>query len=101
MTLNPTRLLSYLIIKTVVITVLSYTVSCVSHSYFLISTDLKILFFSISHFRYTKIKQQYDLKQQEVEHLKEKLEAGSHHQQLEEINSLRQNIGLCRVFLEP
>jgi len=45
-----------------------------------------------------KINQQYNLKQQEVENLKEKLEAGSHHQQLEEINSLKQNIGMyCKV----
>ncbi|XP_053388241.1 structural maintenance of chromosomes protein 2-like [Mercenaria mercenaria] len=42
--------------------------------------------------RYTKLKQEYDLKQQEVEHLKEKLEQGSHHQQLEEINTLKENI---------
>ncbi|KAL4236668.1 Structural maintenance of chromosomes protein 2 [Mactra antiquata] len=42
--------------------------------------------------RFTKLKQQYDLKQQEVELLKEKLEQGSHHQQLEEIASLRENI---------
>ena len=48
--------------------------------------------------RYMKINQQYNLKQQEVENLKEKLEAGSHHQQLEEINSLKQNIGMyCKV----
>ncbi|XP_060555176.1 LOW QUALITY PROTEIN: structural maintenance of chromosomes protein 2-like [Ruditapes philippinarum] len=42
--------------------------------------------------RFTKLKQEYDLKQQEVEHLKEKLEQGSHHQQLEEINTLKENI---------
>ncbi|XP_053395327.1 structural maintenance of chromosomes protein 2-like [Mercenaria mercenaria] len=42
--------------------------------------------------RYTKLKQEYDLKQQEVEHLKERLEQGSHHQQLEEINTLKENI---------
>lgn len=42
--------------------------------------------------RFMKVKQQYDLKQQEVEHLKERLELGSHHQQLEEVNTLRQNI---------
>ncbi|XP_052777635.1 structural maintenance of chromosomes protein 2-like [Mya arenaria] len=42
--------------------------------------------------RYTKIKQQFDLKQQEVDHLKERMEQGSHHQQLEEINLLRSNM---------
>lgn len=42
--------------------------------------------------RFTKLKHDYDLKQQEVEHLKEKLEQGSHHQQLEEINTLKENI---------
>lgn len=42
--------------------------------------------------KFTKMKHQYDLKCQEVEHLKERLEQGSHHQQLEEINSLKENI---------
>ena len=39
------------------------------------------------------MKHQYDLKLQEVEHLKDRLEQGSHHQQLEEVNTLKESIG--------
>ena len=46
----------------------------------------------ISDFRFTKVKHQYDLKLQEVEHLKDRLEQGSHHQQLEEVNALKDSI---------
>ncbi|XP_071166504.1 structural maintenance of chromosomes protein 2-like [Mytilus edulis] len=42
--------------------------------------------------RYTTIKQQYDLKVNESELLKARLEQSSHHQQLEEINSLQASI---------
>ncbi|KAK3612696.1 hypothetical protein CHS0354_042222 [Potamilus streckersoni] len=42
--------------------------------------------------KYTQIKQQYDLKLQEVELMKTRMEQGSHHQQLEEINSLQKSI---------
>lgn len=44
-----------------------------------------------------KVKQQYELKQQEVELLKGKIEAGTHHQQLQEIETLRNNIGEYKV----
>ncbi|KAH9489831.1 Structural maintenance of chromosomes protein 2 [Bulinus truncatus] len=39
--------------------------------------------------KYTEVKQQYDLKLQEAEHLKVRLEQSSHHQQLEEVNTLK------------
>ena len=51
------------------------------------------------YFRFTKVKHQYDLKLQEVEHLKERLEQGSHHQQLEEVNALKDSIGELSNFI--
>ena len=53
----------------------------------------------ITDFRFTKVKHQYDLKLQEVEHLKDRLEQGSHHQQLEEVNALKDSISefLCHA----
>lgn len=43
--------------------------------------------------RYTTLKQKYDLKVQEAELLQARLEQGSHHQQLEEIETLKNSIG--------
>ena len=43
--------------------------------------------------RFTSFKQKYDLKVQEAELVKARLEQGSHHQQLEEIQSLQKSIG--------
>lgn len=43
--------------------------------------------------KYEQVKQHYDLKCQEVELLKTRLEQSSHHQQLEEINMLQKSIG--------
>merc|ERR1711971_1017182 len=42
---------------------------------------------------YTSLKQKYDLKVQEVELVKARLEQSSHHQQLEEIQALQNSIG--------
>ena len=47
--------------------------------------------------RYEQVKQQYDLKCQEAELLKTRLEQSSHHQQLEEINALQKSIGEDRL----
>ena len=47
--------------------------------------------------RYEQVKQQYDLKCQEAELLKTRLEQSSHHQQLEEINMLQKSIGEDRL----
>jgi structural maintenance of chromosome 2 len=43
--------------------------------------------------RWRELKQQLDLKQQELHLLEEKLKQGTHHIQLEEIQGLEQTIG--------
>ncbi|CAL1540842.1 unnamed protein product [Lymnaea stagnalis] len=42
--------------------------------------------------KYTEAKQQYDLKVQEAEQLRVRLEQSSHHQQLEEVNALKASV---------
>ena len=54
---------------------------------------MNLLLFENYLYRYTTIKQQYDLKVNETELLQARLEQSSHHQQLEEINTLQQSIG--------
>ena len=54
---------------------------------------MNLLLFEYYLYRYTTIKQQYDLKVNEAELLQARLEQSSHHQQLEEINTLQQTIG--------
>lgn len=44
--------------------------------------------------RWREMKQQYDLKNQEIELLSSKLKQSSHGQQLDEINKLQQTIGI-------
>lgn len=44
-------------------------------------------------YRYTQLKQQFDLKANEAEMVKSRLEQGSHHQQLEDITALQTSIG--------
>nr|KAG5714089.1 hypothetical protein BaRGS_020417 [Batillaria attramentaria] len=50
--------------------------------------------------KYQQVKQQYDLKAEEVEMLKTQLERSSHHQQLEEINALQRDIDEQKKILE-
>ena len=54
--------------------------------------NLTTFWFLVSD-RFTSFKQKYDLKVQEAELVKARLEQGSHHQQLEEIQSLQKSIG--------
>lgn len=58
-------------------------------------SDIELMFCNpkVFDFRYGSIKQNFELREHELEVLKQRLQQASHYQQKEEVDGLRQNIG--------